>query len=146
MSDEDPPPWDAFVDALDRAHALAVEEMARARDPENAEERQELTAQQRPPEWAEEMRIRGVAYTVTVEKARELGWTLSTPEAGEGNDKFVHVLPAMDQKHMYLKLANLGNDCNAIPVEGYSKESMARILAHVSEGVYAFAEKWVARG
>lgn len=78
MDPADPIQGDETVNALDRAHAMAIREMARARNPDGEIEQEESTEQQAPPDWAREMR-----YTLLTAKAKKLGWELSVPEAGK---------------------------------------------------------------
>lgn len=132
-----------IIQALEGAHATAMVIMGQQ---DAVREDKEVQEQNRnPPEWAMEMRIPGVVYSIEESKAMEMGWKLFTPAAGEGNNKFVCVLPAMDNEHLYLKLADLGPDFVGIQVDGYEKESIARILACTAGAVDEFAEEWVAR-
>lgn len=73
MQAEDPPTRDAFGEALDQAHARVIAEMALARDPDNAEALPDPAEQAKFPAWAKEMRVKGVVYTITTDKAKELG-------------------------------------------------------------------------
>lgn len=51
----------------------------------------------------------------------------------------------MGETHTYLKLAELVSDFVGVPVQGYSKEAMARIFACTAEGADKFAEEWIAK-
>lgn len=95
-----------IVQALENAHATALANMGQ----QNVGG-EDITGQDQSeslPEWAVEMRIPGVVYSICKEKAIELGWKLSTSAAGEGNDRFVCVIPAMGGEHTRLTLADLG--------------------------------------
>lgn len=72
---------DNIVEALNQASARARFAMDRQQNGEDAAqiEEEEETA---PPEWANEMRIKGIVYTIGVEKAQELGWNLAAPTSG----------------------------------------------------------------
>lgn len=55
------------------------------------------------------------------------------------------MIPAIDDVHTFLTVSTLTTDYTNVPVESYSKEAMARILANTAEGVVRFAEDWVAK-
>lgn len=133
------PMRDSIVEALNAAHARARAAMDRQRNGgEDAPvEDEEVPA---PPDWAKEMRVKGIVYIIAVEKAQDLWWQLAAPMVGEGNNKYVCVVPAMENVHTYLQLADLGPDFSSVTLEGYDVEVVARILACTAGGVEQFLE------
>lgn len=69
-----------LVKALENAHATAMATMAQ-QDTVRVEN-EEPGQNGNPPEWATEMRIPRVVYSIEENKAMEMGWKLSTPAAG----------------------------------------------------------------
>ena len=81
-----------------------------------------------PPEWAQEMRIGGVIYAVSKEKAVELGWELLPPVPGASNNLFVRVKPTHGRIHALLQIPALETEYDAPPIEAYSHSAMERLI------------------
>lgn len=133
-------PRDQFVKALEQAHATVMASMYRQNHVETMQNNEDQQDVVQPPEWAKEFRVKGVVYSVTVDKAKEMEWKLAASMAGAGNDRFVYVMPAIDDVYKYLQLANLSNDFAAIPIENYSQQAMVRVLAFAAKGDVKFGE------
>lgn len=91
------------------------------------------------------MRVKGVVYTIPVCQAKELEWRLLSPTPGDGNDQFVLVEPVYNDVHAFLEMADLGTELEDVPVEGYDKPTMQRILAKAKTDAVSFAKDWEAK-
>lgn len=83
-----------IVEALNLEHKRAKRATER-RTNSDQENLSEETEEQSHPEWASEMSVQGVVDTTIDAKAKELGWNMEAPSVGEGNEKFICVVPAM---------------------------------------------------
>lgn len=93
-----------------------------------------------------EMLIEGVIYSLPVDKATQLGWTMAPPVAGSGNDRRVLADPSFGQTHRYVKVADVSDNFAEIPIEGYSTEVIGLILSNVLISADQFAADWVENG
>lgn len=58
--------------------------------------------------WWAEMKLEGIDYSLPLDKAISMGWTMTQPEPGVGNARFVVVRPACASTRKYLKWAAIG--------------------------------------
>lgn len=103
---------DGIVERLDLADRRALEEAQRGKGAWGD------TMSQEEKEARAEMLVEGVIYSLPIEKATELGWTMTPPLPGAENGKRVLVDLSFGQTHRFVRMAELGDNFTDIPIDG----------------------------